>query len=140
MNALSSHPRSLRPIAVVIGSRIWENPEPIEKDLLKICPIMVIDGNTKGAETIASDWCAQTGTPNLRIPAQFQYHGEKAHIKRNTLILQTAKMLRHTMNTTLIVLTYPWGDSPATRNMIHQAKEQQLELETTEHPPVAKKL
>ena len=140
MSASSSHPRTPRPIVVLIGSRIWETEETIQTALKTIKPIMVIDGNSRGAETIASDWCAQTGTLNLRIPSQPQYYGDKAYEQRNTLILETAKMLRHTMNNSLVILTYPWGDSPATRHMIAQATHQKLELHITEHKQTAKKL
>lgn len=132
MKARIFHPRSTKPVVVLIGSRIWEDSKTIENHLTEIQPVLVIDGNTRGAEAIASDWCAKTGTLNLRMPAQPAHYHDKALHTRNLLILQVATMLAHSLNTGIIVLAYPWGDSPGTRNMMRQATEYGLETRVTE--------
>jgi len=72
------------PRILVCGDREWENTEAIVRELSKLPPgTVIIEGEARGADSIARDVAIGLGFEVLRFPANWVMHGKKAGPLRN---------------------------------------------------------
>lgn len=113
-------------VLVVTGSRNWTDVGAITEILDEIKPALLIQGGAQGADTIARNWCDQTGTPCVEVPALWTAHGKAAGPKRNVLMLRVAKALAAAREMEVEVMACPLPDSVGTKHMAEIARAEGL--------------
>jgi YspA, cpYpsA-related SLOG family len=78
---------------LVCGSRTWDDPKAIERELAarKSSAGLVIDGAAPGADSMAHAIAVRLGIPTLRFPADWEKYGKSAGHKRNWQMLHEGK-------------------------------------------------
>jgi hypothetical protein len=74
---------------------------------------IVIHGDAKGADTLASRWCKATGLQEIKVPANWKGHGLSAGPRRNQFMID---LLRPD-----VVVAFPGGRG--TINMMKKASD-----------------
>ena len=115
---------------LVCGSRNWASHRAIYDALMKLHVekkiLYVIEGEARGADTIARVSAENLGIPVLRFPADWNKHGKAAGFIRNQQMLDEGKPD--------LVLAFWDGLSRGTKNMIELAKKAGVPVEII--PPV----
>lgn len=103
---------------LVCGSRDWTDREMIRAELKRIRPVVVIEGECRGADTMARDEAHMLGIEVLRFPADWDGEGRSAGMKRNQ------KML-HEGHPDLVLAFHDDINKPhcGTRNMLEIAEK-----------------
>ena len=102
---------------LICGSRHWTSREIIRKELEKFSPdTIVIEGETRGADTIAREEAEKLGFEVLKFPADWKNEGLAAGPKRNSRMLNEGKP------DLVIAFHEDWEHSKGTRHMITIAK------------------
>lgn len=113
-------------VLVVTGSRKWTDVNAVTEILDEIKPALLVQGGAKGVDTIARNWCDQTGTPCVEVPALWTAHGNAAGPRRNVLMLRIAKALAAARDMDVEVMACPLPDSVGTKHMIEIAQAEEL--------------
>jgi hypothetical protein len=105
---------------LVCGSRHFTHAELME-DVLKQWNIhTIIEGEARGADTLAREYAERHGIHVLAFPAQWDTHGKAAGPIRN------AQMLREGQPE--LVVAFRGINSRGTQNMINQAEKARVEV------------
>ena len=123
-------------IAVVTGSRDWTNRYKIYDSLIKVNPYMVIHGGARGADSIAGEWCNDSGKICLQVPALWEFHGRAAGNIRNVQMLEIAKAIAEYKNQSLLLLAFPLSHSIGTFNCIKSAQSMGIEVHVFDNTEV----
>jgi hypothetical protein len=100
---------------LVCGSRHFKDQELME-DVLKEYPISsVVEGEARGADTLARKYAERHGLDVLPFPALWDKHGRAAGPIRNAQMLSEGKPE--------LVIAFRAPDSRGTQNMIDQAQK-----------------
>jgi len=100
---------------LVCGSRHF-NDERLMENVLKQYDIScVIEGEARGADTLARRYAERQGISVDAFPAQWDLHGKAAGPIRNTQMLRIGKPD--------LVIAFLAKDSRGTKNMIDQARK-----------------
>jgi hypothetical protein len=100
---------------LVCGSRYFNNKELME-DVLKEYDIRcIIEGEARGADTLAREYAERQGIHVLAFPAQWEKHGKAAGPIRNTEMLRVGQPE--------LVVAFRRQNSRGTQNMINQAEK-----------------
>ena len=73
---------------LICGDRNWQKRGIIRRILLQTKPSCVIQGEARGADTIAKQEAMNFGIPVMGFPAQWDYYGRKAGPIRNSWMLE----------------------------------------------------
>lgn len=77
------------------------------------CPICIIHGGYKGADTMADNWAREWEVDCIRVAARWLQHGKKAGPLRNTRMIEAYGNID-------LVIAFPGGKGTA--DMIRKAK------------------
>lgn len=100
---------------LVCGSREFNDKELMEDVLEELYITCVIEGEARGADTLARKYAEGHGIPVDAFPAQWDVYGKAAGPIRNTQMLRIGKPE--------LVVAFWDGWSKGTRNMIKIAKQ-----------------
>lgn len=102
---------------LICGSRDWTDYERIYAILEGIAPYVacVIEGEARGADSLARRAAESLGIPVLKFPADWNKHGRAAGPIRNQQMLDEGKPNR--------VLAFQLHNSSGTTDMIRRAKK-----------------
>jgi len=104
---------------LVCGSRYFENKELME-DVLKQWDIReIIEGEARGADTLAREYAERHGIPIRAFPAQWNEYGKAAGPIRNSQMVKEGRPD--------LVVAFLASNSRGTQNMIDQAKKAGIE-------------
>lgn len=106
---------------LVCGSRHFNNEELMEDVLKQFNITTVIEGEARGADTLARKYAERHGLDVLPFPAQWDLHGKAAGSIRNTQMLKEGKPE--------LVIAFLHEDSRGTLNMINQAERAGIQTE-----------
>lgn len=118
-------------IIIVTGSRHWEDPEPIHRNLDSLLKehnyLAVVSGGATGADNIAETWAAR----NLNVHSftdpvtdeEWKTHGKAAGVIRNRRLIAKALELQEATQAEIYVLGFPLPGSRGTWDMIGACKE-----------------
>ncbi len=110
---------------LITGSRNYQAPEPIRRELEKLPPgTVVIHGGARGADELAGTIAAELGLEVIACPADWKKHGKAAGPIRNQQMLVDHKPD--------FVIAFPLGESRGTHDMIRRAKAAGVEVKVIE--------
>lgn len=104
---------------LVCGSRHFNNKDLMEDILNDYNVSTVIEGEARGADTLARRYAERHGIPVDRYPALWDKHGKAAGPIRNAQMLTEGKPE--------LVIAFRGPNSRGTQNMIDQAKKAGVE-------------
>lgn len=115
---------------VVCGGRDFSNAQVFDgamSDLLRLrgCPIRVVHGAARGADTLADGWGNKMAVPVTRIPADWDAHGRAAGPLRNQKILDEYPVD--------LVIAFPGGRGTA--DMVRRARTAGIDVAEITLPP-----
>jgi hypothetical protein len=116
-------------IVVVTGSRDWKRADILNKALDTLSPTLVFHGGARGADTLAGKWCDEKGVDCLIVPALWTGHGKQAGTLRNKRMLELAKMIAESSQSSIKVAAFPLPDSIGTKHCMSQAKKMGIAIE-----------
>ena len=104
------------------GDRNWSHYKTIVDVMLELHPSLVIEGEAKGADSMAADAGEYYQIPVLRFPADWNKYGRAAGPIRNSQMLNEGKP-------DLVVAFHDdISTSKGTRNMVEQSKKQGIQV------------
>lgn len=103
---------------LVCGGRDFDNFIPVDRELSKLKPSLVIEGGAKGADSLARDWAYMNFVPFLEHPANWPKYGNSAGPIRNVEMLNIYKPD--------LVVAFPGGKGTA--HMVKIAREAGIEV------------
>lgn len=108
--------------ALVCGDRNWVDLLLIRQTLVKFHPVVVIEGEARGADKLGRKVAEGLGIPVLPFPANWKLYGKRAGMIRNTQMLDEGKPD--------IVLAFhnDIANSKGTSNMIMQATNRGIKV------------
>lgn len=109
---------------LVCGSRSFNNYELLEKVLNDYNISIIIEGEARGADTLARIFGERHRIPVLPFPAEWDKHGKAAGPIRNTRMLNEGKPD--------FVIAFRGTNSRGTQNMIDQARKAGIETRIIE--------
>lgn len=121
---------------MVTGSRELRDHELVYQALGRANPTLVIHGGYfKGADYYARSWCRATGTPEVEVVANWNFHGQRAGPIRNHTMAMVAS--RVGAGCPLIVLAFFGvnGENRGTRNAVEAAQGHGLEVQSFHEGP-----
>lgn len=104
---------------LVCGSRHFNDAELMEDVLKEFNISCVIEGEARGADTLARKYAERHGIHVDAFPAQWDLHGKAAGPIRNTQMLRVGKPE--------LVIAFKGPSSRGTQNMIDQAMKAGIE-------------
>ncbi len=112
---------------LVCGSRDWTNRESIRKEIVKLNPSVVIEGEQRGADIIARDIARELGIEVMPFHAEWTIYGRRAGPIRNQKMLDEAHPN--------LVLAFPLPSSKGTWDMIRRARAAGIEVKIIANNP-----
>ena len=76
---------------LICGDRNWSNRNIILKWVQNLSPEVIIEGEARGADSIARNIAIELGIEVLRYPANWNKYGRAAGVIRNTQMLKEGK-------------------------------------------------
>jgi hypothetical protein len=109
-------------IAIFCGDRNWSDADLI-RDVLMRCPpgTIIIEGEARGADTLARIEAEKCGFTVLRFPADWKAYGRAAGPVRNTAMLK-ALLDSPDPDKWVIAFHNDIASSKGTKNMVEQAR------------------
>ena len=109
---------------LVCGSRHFTDYDLLEKVLDEYDITVVIEGEARGADTLARTYAERRGLDVCAFPAQWDKHKKAAGPIRNTQMLVEGLPE--------IVIAFLAKDSRGTQNMIDQARKKGIKVDVVE--------
>ncbi len=107
---------------LVCGSRRWPHYAVMEERMKLIPPpVVIIEGEAKGADIMARRIAERLGYVVVRFPANWVRYGRGAGPRRNQQMLDDGRPD--------LVLAYPMPDSVGTQDMIDRARKAGIPVE-----------
>ncbi len=100
---------------LISGSRDFVDKKKLFTVLDNEHPLVIIQGGARGADALAKEYAELRGLPCIEIKANWNYYKKAAGPIRN------AWMMAHTDPD--LVVAFPLGESPGTRDMIKKANK-----------------
>ena len=110
---------------LVCGDRYWTDTETLyaRLDRLPRADLVIIEGEARGADTLARQWAESRSVAYLPFPANWNLYGKRAGILRNQQMLDEGKP--HCV----IAFHHNLDASKGTRDMVKRAREAGLPTE-----------
>ena len=105
-------------IVLVTGSRDWINRGVVEAQFEALQPDLVIHGDCKGLDWIADAVAASNGINRLKVPANWNKHGNAAGSARNHFMVDLFLEVAHID----VCLGFPLPQSVGTWDCINYAR------------------
>jgi hypothetical protein len=102
------------------GDRNWSNYKTIIDAMLELRPSLVIEGEAKGADSLARDAAEDYFIPVLAFPADWKKYGRAAGPIRNTQMLKEGKP------DMVVAFHNDLKTSKGTLNMVKQAQKAKI--------------
>lgn len=102
---------------LICGDRNWSNGDAIRQVIKKFNPTTVIEGEAKGADTLARLSAVTMGIDVMPFPADWQKYGRAAGPIRNS------QMLKEGNPDVVVGFHYKIDESKGTRDMLTRAKK-----------------
>lgn len=102
---------------LICGDRNWHDGAAIREVLAKFLPDVVVEGEARGADTLARLSAESMGIEVLRFPADWQKYGRAAGPIRNS------QMLKEGNPDIVVGFHYKIDESKGTRDMLTRAKK-----------------
>jgi hypothetical protein len=99
------------------GDREWSNYKTICDVMADLKPDVVIEGEARGADSMARDAAEYFGIPVERYPANWKVYGRAAGPIRNTQMLDEGKP------DLVVAFHNDFKNSKGTKNMVEQARK-----------------
>jgi hypothetical protein len=105
-------------VVLICGNRTWNDWKPI-RELVRSLPdgAIVVEGEARGADTIARICAEQRGLEVRKYPAQWKVYGKAAGPLRNQ------QMLNAEHPDIVVAFTYNLATSKGTRDMVERARK-----------------
>ena len=109
---------------LICGDRNWTDQETIRQRMSKLPPnTTIIEGEARGADTIARDLAIEMGFTVLSFPANWEEYGQAAGVIRNTKMLIEGKP-------DIVIAFHPnITKSKGTKDMVTKAKRAHVPVE-----------
>jgi len=104
------------------GDRDWTNYKVIADVMADLNPAVVIEGEARGADSMARDAAKYFGIPVVAFPADWKMHGKAAGCIRNTQMLTEGKP------DLVIAFHNDIMNSRGTLNMVKQAQKKNIKV------------
>lgn len=111
---------------LVCGSRHFKDEGLLNETLDKVAITTVIEGEARGADTLARQYAERRGLDVLPFPALWDKHGRAAGPIRNTQMLVEGKPE--------LVIAFRGPNSKGTRDMINQAEKAGVPVHVVDIP------
>jgi len=102
---------------LICGDRNWSDSAAILSIILQYKPSVVIEGEARGADTLARIAAEQVSVAVLKFPADWQKYGRSAGPIRNS------QMLKEGNPDVVVGFHYKIEESKGTRDMLTRAKK-----------------
>lgn len=102
---------------LVCGDRNWTSVESVLSQIELLNPSLIIEGEARGADSIAREVAIHLGIPVLKFPADWSKHGKAAGPIRN------AQMLKEGRPDFVLAFHHNIEESKGTKNMIMIAEK-----------------
>jgi hypothetical protein len=103
---------------LVCGGRDWTDEDTLYRILGKLTTVLVVDliieGEARGADTMAREWARSAGYPVAPYPADWRTYGRRAGAIRNRRMLEEGRPD--------LVVAFPTPGSVGTHNMTRVAR------------------
>ena len=106
---------------LICGHRGFTDSARMEQELSRFNITEVIEGEARGADTLARLWAERRGIPVHKFPAKWSAYGRAAGPIRNKEMLTVGKPE--------MVIAFLAPDSKGTANMIAQARNMDVPIE-----------
>jgi hypothetical protein len=118
-------------VILYCGDRNWSDPVPIQKSFDKEKPTIIIEGEARGADTMARREAHLRGEIEvMAFPARWNRYGRAAGPIRNELMLSTLLGYRdNDYEIKVVAFHSDLSQSRGTANMVALAKEAGVEVE-----------
>ncbi len=108
---------------LICGDREWRNKELIKREILRLMPILIIEGEARGADTLAREVAEELGIKVLPFLAEWNRYGRAAGFIRNTEML-------HVGNPDAVLAFHnSLENSKGTKHMVKIAREAHIPVE-----------
>lgn len=112
---------------LICGDRNWSDLEFIKKYLSELKPDIVIEGEARGADTLARIAAKRLGIPTLGFPADWGFYGKAAGSIRNQQMLDEGKP-------DLVVAFHDdFENSKGTKDMVNRSRFSRIETLVMSH-------
>jgi len=101
---------------LICGDRNWSDGNAIREVIKSFNPTIIIEGEAKGADTLARLSANAMGIETLKFPADWQKYGRAAGPIRNS------QMLKEGNPDVVVGFHYKIDESKGTRDMLTRAK------------------
>lgn len=102
---------------LVCGSREWSDRAVLRDCLDRVAAVLrvdtVIEGEARGADTMAREWALDHGIAVAKFPADWARLGKSAGVERNERMLRDGEPD--------LVIAFPFGESRGTWHMVRAA-------------------
>ena len=112
---------------LVCGDRNWWDALTIRTELFSRMPSVVIEGEARGADTIAREEAESLGIPVEKYPADWEKHGRAAGPIRNKQMIDEGKP------DFVLAFHDDYENSRGTRNMVSQAQDRGIPTTVWHH-------
>jgi hypothetical protein len=112
---------------IICGDRYWKDARPIFQRLLELPGCIIIEGEAKGADSIARDIALEAGMKVERFPANWLMEGKSAGPIRNGKMLK--RLLEFAPDIKVIAFHSDIENSKGTKHMVGIAKAKGVEVE-----------
>ena len=102
---------------LICGDRNWSDGNAIREVIKSFNPTIIIEGEAKGADTLARLSANAMGIETLKFPADWQKYGRAAGPIRNS------QMLKEGNPDVVVGFHYKIDESKGTRDMLTRAKK-----------------
>ena len=106
---------------LVCGDRNWTDVESIAQQIRVMHPDVIIEGEARGADSIARGYAKGAGIPVLSFPAQWGKYGKSAGPIRNQQMLDAGNPNR------VIAFHHNIAKSKGTKDMVERARKAGIE-------------
>lgn len=105
---------------LVCGSRHFKDKNLMEKILKQWNITAIIEGEAKGADTLARQWAEENNICVIKFPADWDKYGKAAGMIRNSQMIKEGKPD--------LVVAFLFPNSRGTKHMISIAEKAQIEV------------